>query len=250
MFSLTLENPDILKNSMSIISEMIDEAALVVNSNGISLLSPDRNVIIVVDFKLLSTAFQEFKVDNDTSIGLNFSNFVGILKRAKSTDKLTLKLKDNNKLEVIIEGNGVRRFELPLLDIKTEKPPIDQLDFSGKVDLESSVLEQGVDDADVVSDSLVFELNPDALRLSAKGDISSTQLEINKNDSGLLSLDAKEAVKSRYPLDYLKKIIKACKLSKQVSLEMGTNYPVRFSFKDVDKMNLSFILAPRVSDDD
>jgi len=162
-----------------------------------------------------------------------------------------IQIKNKYTDEVIIEGNsGTRKFNLPLLDIKTEKPPIDQLDFSGKAHIESSVLEQGVDDADIVSDSLVFELHPDMVKFSAKGDTSSTELELKKDQSGLLNLEANESMKSRFPIDYLKKIVKACKLSKQVSLEMGNNYPMRLSFKEIDKMNLNFILAPRVAEDD
>ena len=196
MFSLTLENPDVLKNTMSIVSEMIDEGVLKIDSNGLSLLSPDRNVIVVV------------------------------------------------------EGSGKRKFDLPTLDIKSENPPIDQLAFTGRVDLESGVFEQGVEDADVVADSMVFELNKEAFKLRAKGDISSAELELKKGENGLINLEASEAMRARYPIDYLKKISKACKLAKQVSLEFGNNYPIRISFTQMDKVNLNFILAPRIADEE
>ncbi len=249
MFSLTLENPDVLKNTMSIVSEMIDEGVLKIDSNGLSLLSPDRNVIVVVDFKLLSTAFSDFQLTQPTTVGVNFSNLVSILKRTKSNEKVTLRLKDN-KLEVIVEGGGKRKFDLPTLDLKSENPPIDQLAFTGRVDLESGVFEQGVEDADVVSDSMVFELNQEVFRLRAKGDISSAELELKKGENGMLNLEASEAMRARYPIDYLKKISKACKLAKQVSLEFGNNYPIRISFTQMDKVNLNFILAPRIADEE
>ena len=101
MFSLTLENSDVLKNAMSIVSEMIDEGVLRIDSNGLSLLSPDRNVIVVVDFKLLSTAFSDFQLTQPTNVGLNFANLVSILKRTKANEKVTLRLKEN-KLEVVV----------------------------------------------------------------------------------------------------------------------------------------------------
>lgn len=249
MFKAVISNPDLFKESLSVISSIIDEGVFKVDSNGVSLLSPDRNVIVVVDFKLLSTAFDEFFVDNETSLGLNLGNLMGILKRVKSSDKLTLK-SSGNKLELHVEGNSKRKFDLPLLDIKSENPPIDQLNFSGKADIESYILEEGVEDAGVVSDSIVFQVSPENFKLLAKGDISTAELELKKGHESLLNLESQEVIKSRYPLDYLKKISKACKLSKQVSLEFGNNYPMKLSFKEMDKMNLNFILAPRVSDDD
>ena len=179
MFKATLNDPEVFKNSMGVISNIIDECLFKVDSNGLSLLSPDRNVIVVVDFKLLSTAFDEFEVEGEVNLGLNMANLMGILKRVKPTDKVTLK-STANKLEIVVEGgNGKRKFDLPLLDLKVEKPPIDQLKFTGKADLESHILEEGVEDAGVVSDSVVLEVSPELFKLAAKGDVSSAPITIS-----------------------------------------------------------------------
>lgn len=249
MFKVTTDNPDMLKNSIGLIAEILDEGVFKVDSNGLSLLSPDRTMVAVVDFQLLSSAFNEYASDSPAELGVNMSNFVSILKRAKSSDKITLKGGDKNKLEILIEGSSKRRFELPLLDVKAEKPPVDQLSFPGKIELESNVLEEGIEDADTVSDSIVFETGVGLLRLWAKGDTSTAQLELKEGDSGLLNLGITGDNKSRYPLDYLKKMIKASKLAKNVSVEFSTDYPLRLTFKDVDKLHLGFVLAPRVSED-
>jgi proliferating cell nuclear antigen len=249
MFKLTLSKVDLLKNSIPIISEILDEGVFKVDSNGLSLLSPDRSMIAVVDFRLLSSAFDEFKVVGENLLGLNLANLVAVVKRIKPDDKVTLKKDENtNVLEVVLEGRGRRKFEIPLLDISTEKPPVEQLEFKGKVELESNVLEEGISDADIVDDSVVFETNPELFKMWAKGDVSSTQLELKKGEKGLKKLDSSEPIRARYPLEYLKKMIKAAKLSEQVVLEFSTDYPMRLNFKDIDKINLSFVLAPRVEE--
>lgn len=243
MLTATLANAEILKNSVGIISEIIDEAVFSFDVNGMSLLSPDRNMVAVVDFKLLSTAFEEYKVDGEVKMGLNLPNLVNILKRIKGTDKITLTM-PKNKLEMVVEGSGKRKFEIPIIDIKRDKPPIEQLTFPGKIDLDSSVLEDGIEDAQVVGDSVVFEAGQDIFRLWSKGDTTSWQLDLQKGQPGILSLEAKENMKARYQLEYLRKMAKACKISKQVTIEFGTDYPLRLSFKEIDKVNLNFILAP------
>ncbi len=162
---------------------------------------------------------------------------------------MTLELaKDNTKLKITVEGNGKRAFEIPLLDIKDEKPPIDQLNFAGRVELESSIMEDGIADADIVGDSVIFEATPEFFRIYSRGDVSSAELEMAKKDSGMLKLHAPNTVRARYPLEYLKKMVKAAKLSKQTVLEFGNDYPMRLEFKAVDKAHLSFILAPRVEE--
>ena len=72
---------------------------------------------------------------------------------------------------------------------------------------------------------------------------------MKKGAQSLLDLKADKPIRSQYPLDYLKKMIRAGKLSKQMVLEFGNDYPIRLTFKAIDKLNLSFILAPRVTED-
>lgn len=249
MFNITMSDTDLLKNSVPIIAEIIDEGVFKVDSNGLSLVAPDRSMIAVVNFRLLSSAFEDFKVNGEDSLGLNLGNLVSVIKRIKSNEKVTLSKDENsNKLKVIMKGNGTRQFEIPLLDIKEEKPPLDQLNFKGKIEIDSSILEEGISDADIVDDSVVFETSPELFRMWAKGDLNSSQMELKKGENGLSIENAAEAVKSRYPLEYMKKIIKASKLSSKVSLEMANDYPLRLVFKEMDKVNLSFILAPRVEE--
>ena len=249
MFKIVLSDVDLLKNSIPIIADIIDEGIFNIDQNGISLVTPDRTMVSVVDLKILSAAFDEFKIDGPTALGLNIGNLAAVLKRVKSGDKISLESQKGDKLKITVEGSGKRTFEIPIIETKTEKPPVDQLQFGGKIDLETQLLEDGIADAEVIGDSVILEAADTGFTLRAKGDVSSAELELKKGSQGLLSLTVPKAIKSQYPLDYLKKMIKAGKLARQMSLEFGTDYPIRLTFKAIDKMNLSFILAPRVSED-
>ncbi len=248
MFRMVLSNTDIIKNSIPIIAEIIDEGIFKINQNGLSLLSPDRTMVSVVDFNIPSAAFEDFKVEGDVELGMNLASLVDVIKRIKSSDKVIIQSGKENRVNINIEGNGKRKFELSLLDIKTEKPPIDQLKFAGRVELKSEVLEEGIADAEIVADSVVLQASPGIFRMSTKGDISSVELELKKGEDGMVSIEADNGIRARYPLEYLKKMIKASKLSKNVMLEFGTDYPMRLGFKEVDKVSLRFVLAPRVED--
>ncbi len=247
MFTAVLSDVDLLKNSIPIIAEIIDEGIFNVDQNGMSLVSPDRTMVSVVDFKILSSAFDEFKVDTPEQLGINMANLAAVLKRVKSSDKISLE-STKNRLRIKVLGGGTRTFEIPLIDVKVEKPPIDQLQFSGSVEIDSKVLEEGVADAELIGDSIVLEAGPESFKMMAKGDISSTELEIKKGEGGLTNLTVKQPIKSQYPLDYLKKMRKASKLSSNLLLEFGPDYPMRITFRAIDKIALNFILAPRVQE--
>jgi len=249
MFRAVLSDIDLLKTPLVAVGEIIDEGVFKLGKDGISLLAADRAMVAVADLKILASAFEEYEVKEEKEIGLNITNLLSVLKRAKAKDKLTLELKDS-KLEISLQNSSKRKFVLPLLDITQEEiPPIDQLEFTSKAEINSEVLESGIEDAEVVSDSVVFEASPNKFSMKAEGDISSAELELEKGNEALLEIKAKEEIRARYPLDYLKKMVKAASIADSVILEWGQDYPMKLTFKVMDKLSLSFVLAPRVQEE-
>ncbi len=249
MFKATASNADLLKDTIATIGELIDEGVFKVDKNGLNFVAADRAMVAVVECKLPATVFEEFHVDDEHQIPVNITNFVSVLKRAASDDKITMELKEN-KLDILLKGKSSRRFTVPLLDITQEEiPPIDQLDFKVKAKIRADVLKNGIEDAEVVSDSVLFEANKDNFVMRAVGDISSAELILSKGDEALLDLQVREPVKSRYPLDYLKKMIKAAKLVDESTVMWSKDYPMKLEFKSPDKVSLGFVLAPRVQEE-
>ena len=62
-------------------------------------------------------------------------------------------------------------------------------------------------------------------------------------------ISTSEKVKAKYSIEYLKKMIGGSKLCDEVEIHFGKDYPLRLDYKTVDRVMLSFILAPRVEND-
>lgn len=250
LFKATLTEPQLLVNSISTIAELIDEGQFKISKNGIALVAADRAMVAVVDFNLSSNAFQNYEVDEDQTIGLNIGNLLSVLKRAGGNDKITLSLQ-GKKLEILIEGSSKRKFTVPLLDLSQEEvPPVDQLEFTASAEVKPDVLQSGVDDAEIISDSVVFEINSNGLLMKSEGDVSRAELELEKGNQALINIQSDNNVKSRYPLDYLKKMMKAAKIADSVVLRFGQDYPMKLEFKAGDKAKLNVVLAPRVNENE
>ncbi len=82
----------------------------------------------------------------------------------------------------------------------------------------------------------------------AQGDSSKTELNLEKGSEALVNIVSENIVRSRYPLDYLKKMIKASKIAENVTLRVGNDYPLKMEFKG-DKASMTMVLAPRVAED-
>ncbi len=245
MFTATLEDLNLLKESLTSISELIDETEFGIRQDGIKMTASDRAVVVVVDFFLEKAAFKDYNYETDMRIGVNLTNFLKILKRAGSSDVMHLKIDKN--IEIKFTGSGSRVFTLPIIDVsKEELPPIDKLDFISSFDIRSDAFSDSIDDADLISDTLVFMTTGNKLYINADSDQSSVELELD--DSAFKNFQSKDNSRARYSIEYLKKIMKAKRIIDHASVSYSTDYPMRVLFNIPGKAKLSFILAPRVEE--
>lgn len=247
MFEAKLDDVSLLRDSIATISDLIDEAELGLSHNGILLVAPDRAVVVVVDFMIYRNVFSDYQCDNEQKVGINLQSLFNVLRRAATDDSLIIKI-EGNKMHLTLSGSSTRRFALPLIDIsKEDTPSLDKLDFSANLKIRSDILGSGIEDAELVADSIVLTVRKDQLLMKAESDSSAAQLELGQGEH-MKVLDIGTPVRARYSVDYLKKIFKAKKLADSVTLSMSTDYPMRALFEIPGKIRMGFVLAPRVED--
>jgi len=246
---LTLAEPGYLKDSISIISELVNEARFKITPDAIELVAMDPANVAMVIFKLLSSCFTEYDVKSETELAINLNNLKQILKRAKPNDMLTLELTAENKLQVKLKSNTTRTFSLPIIELDEREQKIPDLTFPVSIQTQSSILNDAIEDADIVAESITLVAEKGKLEIAAEGDLSKANIEIPANDDTKITTESADRIKSKYSLEYLKKMIAGSKLSNEVMIYFNKDYPLKVEFKAVDKVLLSFILAPRVEND-
>ena len=245
---LTLAEPSYLKESISIISDLVNEARFKVTSNAIELVAMDPANVAMVVFKLLSSTFTEYDVKKDVELGINLSNFKQILRRASPKDMLTLEL-ENDRLKVELKSGNTRTFYLPLIELEEKEQKVPELKFPVSIKTSSSILNEAIADVDVVGESVAFIVEPKKFVLHAEGDLNQAMIEIKEDETTKVSTSSDEKVKAKYSIEYLKKMINGSKLSDEVTISFNKDYPLKLDYKKVDRVMLSFILAPRVEND-
>lgn len=245
---LTLADPKILKDSIAIISDLVNEARFKVTKNAVEMVAMDPANVAMVIFKLLSSSFTEYDVPQDTVIAINLDSLKQIMRRASQSDMLTLELEDKNRLKILLHGDTTRTFRIPLIELEEKEQKIPDLKFSVVVKTDSSILTNAIEDADIVAESVSFHAEPKKLTIQAEGDLSKAEIEIKQSDNTIINMEGNAKIKSKYSIEYLKKMIAASKISGKVEVLFSQNYPLRLNFNAIDRASLSFILAPRVED--
>lgn len=245
---LTLADPKYLKDSISIISELVTEARFKISKAGIELVAMDPANVAMVIFKLLASSFVEYEVASDIRLSINLNNLRQVLRRAKPNDMITLEVVDN-KLNVTLKSRTKRTFSLPILDGDEREQKIPELTFPLTITTDAEQLVESIEDVDIIGESVSFVGQSDVFIISAEGDMSKAYIEIPADETTSIKTTKTEKIKAKYSVEYLKKMIAAGKLVPTVTIQFNKDYPLKLEYKAVDKLMISFILAPRVEND-
>jgi len=245
---LTLSEPRLLKEPVSIISDLVNDVTFKIDKDKVQILATDPANVVLVDFKLLSSSFIDYQITDKENISVSLDNLNQILRRLKGNDTLSLELdKNKNKLKISMSGDSNRTFNLSLIDLEDREQQIPDLQFSSKIVTNSKILEDAIEDVSIVAESVSFGLNSEKLLIKSEGNLSDAKIEINKDDN--TEINTQDDIIAKYSIEYLKKLIKGGKLSDKVVIEFNNDYPLKLQYNVMDKLALSFILAPRISED-
>lgn len=145
-----------------------------------------------------------------------------------------------------MEGTSKRSFSVPLIDEVVKEQKVPDLSFKCEVQIEAGVIKDAVRDAAMVSDAVSMMAKSDSFSMFAKADSSDAKMELTKDSPSLISISCDGDCRAKYSVDYLEKMIKAAKVADTLVLKFAPDYPLRMDYKALDKLQLTFILAPRV----
>ncbi len=245
---LTLADPGYMKDSISVISELVNEARFKITKNGIELVAMDPANVAMVIFKLLGSCFTEYELEKDTELSIDLNNLKAILRRAKPSDALSLSLTDDNMLHITLKGGSTRDFSLPIIEMDQREQRVPDLDFPVKIQTVCSNLVDAIEDVGIVAESVAFVAHPDKFVVKAQGDLSKANIEIPVSKETQIQVKG-DNIRAKYSIEYLKKMMAGAKLSPNVEISFNQDYPLRLDYKVVDRVLLAFILAPRVEND-
>ena len=243
---LSLAETRFIKDSISIISDLVTEARFKITPDAIELIAMDPANVAMVVFKLLSSTFVEYNVKEEVNLAINLNELKQVLRRIQPNDVLTLELADN-KLKITLKSNTTRTFYLPIIDVEEKEQKVPALSFGATVTANSEVLTSAIEDMDIIGESVSFTVDGKKFNISSSSELSKADVEIKADDNTKIVAD--EKLKAKYSIEYLKKMIQGGKLADKVMIQFSKDYPIKLDYKVLNKLQLSFILAPRVDND-
>jgi proliferating cell nuclear antigen len=240
---LKLEDPRIFANLIGIISELVTEVKIKVNNDGMSLTALDPANVAMCYFSIPADLFSEFKVEKEEILGVNLDNLKAILRRSKLGSSLSME-REENLLSISIHDKIKRDFKLALIDVEGDDKEMPSWEFKSVVKMDAQAFVDAIEDCLVVSDACTFIAEPKKFVIESSS-LHSARTEFSSDEVQIFS----DTNSARFSLEYLSKFIKGAKIANKAEINFSDNHPMRLNFPS-GKIMLSFVLAPRVEQED
>lgn len=234
-----------LKETIDVIKTLAREAKLKFNKEGASTRAVDAANVAMVSMNLSKDAFDHYEV-SDCELGIDLMKFSGIIDMAPKGSIVEITLDENtHKLNIKM---GDLKFDMSLLDPPSihKEPKIPDLEMPGNIIIRGNDFKFGIKGSLKVSEYVIMAADNDKFSMKADGDIDGVTYDVEKEKLVSLTMTGKPEVKSLFSMDYLTDIMKGM-AEKEVTIELGTDYPVKLSFPICEgKGNVYYMIAPRV----
>jgi len=248
MFKAKISDAKLLRDMITAISTLVDEATFNVTPEGIKLRAMDPSRVAMVDFEWPKSVFEEYTADTPTKMCINITELLKLLRRTSKDESVELTLDEKTgRLNVGIKGKYDRTFNMPTLEATEEEVPTPKITFNVRAKATTEGLNEAIQDALLVSDHVRIEMDSEKMTMRATGDLMGATVELKKGSDAILDLEAKEPSKATFSLSYLSEIIKTAAATSDVAtLEFSTDMPIRIDFQQPKEGKLTFYLAPRI----
>jgi proliferating cell nuclear antigen len=253
---LTLENKgkqeifvalfQLLKNWSSHINLHFEEERLYIQSM-------DKSHICLADIVIKNKWFCSYECAKNNKLSVDSTQFAVLINYALKHDIIEIKFDDNTNIDNLFINflNSKEKktafdhfFELPLIDVEEDNLGIPNVEFDVDFTIESkkfvevlSELNTFGQDLNIICNDKLIELNANVLKVHIPID-DLNQYAIAEGDDLNIS----------FSLSHLCKLCTSSKLSQNVDISLGSQYPMALIYNIGEESKIAFYIAPKVTD--
>jgi len=214
---------------LSIVSEIVDEVLINIDSQSFSIKALDPSKIAMLSINLPPEAFQEYRVSEEVSIGIAVSVLSKILKQLKKSDRITIAA-NNEHVEILVEGMSIRRYKFKNLEVIAEEAPELTPEYDVEASILSSPLRTTLSELTSISSTTGITAKDDTV-LFFDYDTKKSIYRLTTTSGTVINLNIRKESTAAYDSEYLSKIIEMLKLSNIVELKYGSKAPLHLSIE-------------------
>eukprot|EP00730_Choanoeca_flexa_P009745 TRINITY_DN1308_c0_g1_i1.p1 TRINITY_DN1308_c0_g1~~TRINITY_DN1308_c0_g1_i1.p1 ORF type:complete len:282 (+),score=85.07 TRINITY_DN1308_c0_g1_i1:67-846(+) len=259
MFEARFADASILKKVLDAIKDLVTDANWDCSENGISLQAMDSSHVSLVSLLLSGEGLEQYRCDNNMSLGINIASMTKILKTADNSDVASMESEaDTDVVTFKFENQKNSKsstYEMKLMDIDSEHLGIPEQDYAATVRLPSGEFSKIIRDLSTIGESVEIKVDKEGISFSASGDSGKGTVCLAANpsvddESDGVEINLEEEVTLNFALRYLNFFTKATSLSDTVTLSLSQEVPLCVEYTIGEVGFIKYYLAPKIEEDE
>merc|ERR1711862_422320 len=212
------------------------------SEKGVQVQSMDSSHVALVSLLLRESAFQDFKCDRPTSLGMNVDSLGKILKMCGPND--SLKGRWQNDADTVSfqcesgDDDRISDFDLKLMQIESEHMEIPEQHYKVVARLPSAEFQKVCRDLKEFGETMQMKASKEGIKFSVQGDVGSGNVMLKPREAekaeDKVTLTVHEPVVATFALRYLVTFAKAAPLCGTVELGLAPDAPLLVKY-DLEK---------------
>jgi proliferating cell nuclear antigen len=243
-----------IKQCNEALKEILTDANIEWNENGLKIITLDPSNTILVHLKLEKENFEYFHCAKRMFIGINVLNLFKLLRTLTNNDALTLFIEENNinQLGIRIENgekNTLTTYYLNLIEVDETSYQIPPAQFESIITMPSNEFNKICRDMSNLTDIIEIKSVGSQLIFSCKGDFATQETIMGETDSGLTFVKTsgdESIIQGYYNLKHMVLFTKCTSLCNSIEMYMKNNFPIVIKFTVGSLGSLKLALAPKI----
>ena len=257
-FSLkTAAKPDIFTGIFQNIRPFTEHLCLMFSPSGLYLQAMDSSRVSIVELRLPSSWFDEYKCVQDVVIGLNSSILFKILNAREKGQVIQFVYEntDTDSLSIHFTGDDKtvfdKHFLCPLVDIESETMNIPETEYAAEFTLPSGNFATLMNQLKLFGDTMDIDCNEEKIEMTAKSvESGSMAVEIKIDDLNSFAINEGERLHMGFSLPQLHNISQFKIAAKEIVIRLCDNYPLSIIFPITEEdAYVKVYLAPKIQED-
>lgn len=254
LFEIRTVQAGAFRTLIEALKEILTEANLEFDSQGIKVMSVDETHTVLVYLRLHSERFENFFCPAKHVLGVNMIYFFKLIKTMGNNDSLTLYLpaSNPNKLGVRMENSEksmVSTFFLKLFDTNVDEIQIPSLNFTNIIHMPSIDLQKICRDMNTLGEKLDVEITSSGsdLVFRCMGDFAEQETVMSENKDTMKvqkSGNHSEVVQGIFQLKHLVLFTKCTSLCPSIEMYLKNDYPLILRYTVANLGEVKLVLAP------
>ena len=223
----------------------------------------DKSHICLSNIVIKASWFNEYFVEEATSISVDTGSFATMMNYAVKHNKVDIIFNDADKLFINLlntattaatstttaaTGNFDHFFELPLMDVEQENLSIPSVDYDVEFSMDSKKFSDLISELMVFGPNLNIMCTEELLEFNSSGDTGKLKVNIPIDSLNEFAISEGEKLDISYSLAHIGKMCLSTKLGGEIGVGISAEYPMSLKYSLGDESTVAFFIAPKIAE--